>query len=283
MKLQKLVITAAACCTCGIVGCSESEEPSTPTSVRLEKGQPPSAADSPALPGSTFGSQGWAPDKPPVPAANVTPDHEHVMHVDWVDVDSVEAMTAAADVIVQGRIMLQRHDAFRAHARAEEKDGVTPTAGPDGRMPTSDIAITLVTLQVDKIVSMAPGMQSLGRTSVAVGGNVELLFPGGLMEDGCLVEPEDNPLPKVGEEGVFFLQRLEGGMNPVGMTSMTGVYATVGGYQGRLSVENQVIVPTPARSPRPDTIGVTQFYGQPALEVVAHVAGIQRALAPSRP
>ena len=192
----------------------------------VDKSQPPDPSLSIPAPSSSSGANGWAPDKP-IPLAQINPDHQHVMHVDWVQLSSVAELADSSEVIARGHIVHREFGALRAYAQA--KDGLSAPLGPDGKPPSTDLPITVAKLQIDEVLQVQGDLKT---STGLVGGSLDLLFPGGLMEDGCISEPEDSPLPVQGEEGLFFLKSVTGGVTPVGAVSSAGAVRDHGRLSG---------------------------------------------------
>lgn len=61
------------------------------------------------------------------------------------------------------------------------------------------------TCWIDDLARSSVALKTASGGVVAQGATVEVMFPGGLLSDGCTLAPQDNPLPKAGEQAVFFL------------------------------------------------------------------------------
>src|SRR5690606_37496379 len=113
-----------------------------------------------------------------------------------------------------------RFDVIRTYARS--KVAGQPT-GPESGIYT-DLPVTIATVRIDDIARTSRSLQTPSGGAIAAGATVDVMFPGGLLSDGCVIEPEDSPLPQVGEQAIFFLTP-HGGVEPLATASMTGVYA----------------------------------------------------------
>ena len=90
---------------------------------------------------------------------------------------------------------------------------------------------------------------------VAPAGTIEVEELGGPLKDGCVLEPEDNPLLQRGDEALLFLANHR-----------TGAYHTIGGYQGRFDIHEGLVSPLTSRY-HPDAT-FNRFDRRPQNEVI---------------
>lgn len=171
----------------------------------------------------------WMPGTPP-------PSHTHVegtghsLVMDWVrDEGSVEDLTDHSALVVHGQVESTRFDVMRAHAQSKQSPG-------EASGTYSDLPVTIATVRINDIARASEGLKSASGGVVAQGATVDVVFPGGLLSDGCMLAPADNPLPQLGERAVFFLTP-QGGDKPVAASARTELYSVTGGPLGRVLVK----------------------------------------------
>jgi hypothetical protein len=92
-----------------------------------------------------------------------------------------------------------------ARGRAQSKVEGQPSGEQLGR--STDLPVTIATVRIGDLARSSLNLKSASGGAIAQGATVDVMFPGGLLSDGCTLAPRDNPLPKVGEQAVFFLTR----------------------------------------------------------------------------
>ncbi len=95
-------------------------------------------------------------------------------------------------------------------------------------------------MRVGDIARSSLDLKAASGGALAQGATVDVIFPGGLLADGCTLAPADSPLPRVGEQSVLFLTP-QGGARPLAANSLTGLYAVTGGPRGRVLVQGDVV------------------------------------------
>ncbi|NVJ08915.1 matrixin family metalloprotease [Myxococcus sp. AM001] len=159
---------------------------------------------------------------------------EHSLVMDWVRGEgSIEDLTDHSALIIHGQVESTRFDVMRAHAKSKVEG--QPTDEESGAY--SDLPVTIATVRINDIARTSAGLKSASGGVVAQGTTVEVVFPGGLLSDGCMLAPADNPLPKLGERAVFFLTP-QGGDKPVAASALTELYSVTGGPLGRIPVQD---------------------------------------------
>jgi hypothetical protein len=162
---------------------------------------------------------------------------EHTLQMDWVRHEgSVEDLTDHSALIVGGRVESTRFDVLRAYAQSKTEG--QPSGEASGIY--SDLPVTIATVRINDIARSSLDLKTAAGGTIAQGTTVEVMFPGGLLSDGCTLAPTDNPLPKVGEQAVLFLTP-QGGSKPLAASSMTGVYSLTGGPLGRVLVQDGLV------------------------------------------
>ncbi|MFP2903135.1 hypothetical protein, partial [Corallococcus sp. 4LFB] len=205
----------------------------------------------------------WVPETP-VPAAAHAEGTEHTLQVDWVlQEKTVEDLTDHSALIIDGKVESTRYDVLRTYARSKT-EGALP--GELSGLYT-DLPVTIATVRIAGLTRTSRELQSASGGVVAPGATVDVLYPGGLLADGCTLAPEDSPLPEVGEQAVLFLAPQEG-VKPLAAQSLTGVYAVTGGPVGRVLVKGG-LVQGPS-SPRHAT-ALEQHLGGPVDALLARV------------
>jgi hypothetical protein len=175
----------------------------------------------------------WVPGTP-MPTHKHAEGTGHTLAIDWIRHEgSVDDLTDLSALIIGGRVESTRFDVIRAYAQS--KVAGQPSGAESGSY--TDLPVTIATVRIDGLARSSLELKSASGGAVARGATVDVMFPGGLLSDGCTLEPEDNPLPKVGEQAVLFLTP-QGGAAPLAASSMTGVYAVTGGPMGRFLVKD---------------------------------------------
>ncbi|MCY1032718.1 matrixin family metalloprotease [Corallococcus sp. BB11-1] len=174
----------------------------------------------------------WVPETP-VPTPAHAQGTEHTLSIDWIlQEKSVEALTDHSALIINGRVESTRYDVIRTHAQSKTEGAPSGEAGD----LYTDLPVTIATVRIDDLARSSRELQASSGGVLAQGATVDVMFPGGLLADGCLLAPEDNPLPRTGEQAVFFLTPQEGA-RPLAAQSLKGVYAVTGGPVGRVLVQ----------------------------------------------
>ncbi|MCP3166043.1 matrixin family metalloprotease [Myxococcus qinghaiensis] len=175
----------------------------------------------------------WVPGTPP-PSHTHVEGTEHSLVMDWVrEEGSIEDLTDHSALVVRGQVESTRFDVMRAHAQSKVEG--QPTGEASGAY--SDLPVVIATVRIDDIARASAGLKSASGGVVAQGATVDVVFPGGLLSDGCMLAPADNPLPKMGERAVYFLTP-QGGDKPVAASARTELYSVTGGPLGRVLVQD---------------------------------------------
>ncbi len=178
----------------------------------------------------------WVPGTP-LPTHSHAEGTAHSLEMDWIRRDgSVDDLTDHSALIINGRVESTRYDVVRAWAQSKVEGQPT---GPESGI-YSDLPVTIATVRIGDLARSSQGLKTASGATVAQGTTVEIVFPGGLLGDGCTMAPEDSTLPQVGEQAVFFLTP-QGGSAPLAMGSTTGVYSVTGGPLGRIPVRDGLI------------------------------------------
>jgi hypothetical protein len=213
----------------------------------------------------------WVPGTP-VPAHAHAEGTHHTLTVDWIlEEDSVDELTDHSALVINGRVESTRFDVVRAWAQSK-LDG-QPTGEASGSY--NDLPVTIATVRIGDIARASQGLKTASGGALAQGATVDVMFPGGLLADGCTLAPEDNPLPKVGEQAVFFLTP-QGGTAAMAAGSTAGVYALTGGPRGRVLVQDDRI--QGASAPRHAT-AIEAHVGQPVEALLEKVSARAQAVA----
>jgi hypothetical protein len=170
-------------------------------------------------------------------------DHFHGLKVEWVTLPNFESVVANAHLIVHGRVVAQR-----------------TVPGPVEKAPPR----TVSTVSVHAVArSAGPGVSSIEDTEVAPGRRIEIDQIGGVLQDGCLIEPHESPVLRAAEEGIFLLSsdEIRGGRS--------GAYHVLGGFQGRLAVREGLVAPVVPGS----TTG-QRYHGRPVADVMSELKGL---------
>ncbi|WP_426751569.1 matrixin family metalloprotease [Myxococcus sp. Y35] len=217
----------------------------------------------------------WVPGTP-VPTHAHAEGTAHTLTVDWIlEEDSIDALTDHSALIINGRVESTRFDVVRAHALSKE-DG-RPLGEESGLY--SDLPVTIATVRIADVARSSMELKSASGGVLAQGATVDVVFPGGLLADGCTLAPEDNPLPKVGEQSVLFLTP-QVGEKPMVASSLSGLYAVTGGPRGRILVEGG-LVQSAGDSHHATALGA--HVGQPVDALLAKVEERARTVAYVRP
>lgn len=223
----------------GVVGCAKTAGDETP---------PPAPAEGQV--------EAWVPGTP-APAHAHAEGTEHSLMVDWIlEEDTIEELTDHSALVIDGSVVSTRYDVVRTFAQSKLEG--QPTGEASGIY--TDLPVTIATVRVGDIARASQGLKSASGGALAQGATVEVMFPGGLLADGCTMEPEDNPLPKVGEQAVFFLTPQGNGTAPMATRSMAGIYALTGGPRGRVLVEGDRVQGTASAR---HAVAIEEHVGQP--------------------
>lgn len=223
---------------------------------------PPTPEDSQVL--------AWVPGTP-MPTHNHAEGTTHTMEVDWIRHDgSVDELTDHSALIIHGRVESTRYDVIRSWAQS--KVAGQPT-GPESGI-YSDVPVTLATVRIHDLARSSQELKAVSGGTVAQGATVEIMFPGGLLADGCTLAPADSALPKAGEQAVFFLSP-QGGSAPLAMRSTTGVYSVTGGPLGFIPVQDGLIQDAGSRR---QAASVDSYAGKPVSALLEQVASRTRSV-----
>lgn len=196
---------------------------------------------------------------------------QHTLEVDWLRHDgSVEELTDHSALIINGRVESTRFDVIRSWAQS--KVAGQPTGEASGIY--DDLPVTIATVRIDGLARSSLELKTASGGAMAQGATVDVVFPGGLLSDGCTLTPQDNPLPKVGEQAVLFLTP-QAGTAPLAMRTTTGVYSVTGGPLGRVLVRDGLI--QGASSTRQVT-GLDTNVGAPVTALLDRVAARAKAV-----
>ncbi len=216
--------------------------------------------------------EAWVPGTP-VPAHQHADGTAHTLMVDWIlEEDSVEELTDHSALVIDGRVESTRYDVIRTWAQSKVEG--QPSGEASGIY--TDLPVTIATVRVGDVARASQGLKSASGGALAQGATVDVVFPGGLLADGCTLEPEDNPLPKVGEQALFFLTPQGNGAVPMALRSTAGLYALTGGPRGRVRVQDGRV--QDAGSPR-HAVAIEEHIGQPVEALLDRVETRARAVA----
>lgn len=178
----------------------------------------------------------WVPGKP-MPARAHAEGTTHTLEMDWVRHEgSIEDLTDHSALVINGRVESTRFDVIRTYAQSKTEG--QPSGEASGIY--NDLPVTIATVRISDLARSSLALETVSGGAVAHGATVDVMFPGGLLSDGCTLAPTDNPLPKVGEQAVLFLTP-QGGDKPLAASSMTGVYSVTGGPLGRVLVQDGLV------------------------------------------
>ncbi len=179
----------------------------------------------------------WVPGTPKPSAQAHADGTTHTLEMDWLRHEgSVEDLTDHSALIVRAQVVSTRFDVLRAWAQSKMEG--QPTGSESGLY--SDLPVTIATVRIDDLARSSTELKSASGGAIAQGATVDVMFPGGLLSDGCTLAPSDNPLPKVGEQSVLFLTP-QGGSGTLAASSTTGVYSVTGGPLGRVLVQDGLL------------------------------------------
>jgi hypothetical protein len=213
----------------------------------------------------------WVPGTP-LPAHAHAEGTTHALTMDWVlQENSVDELTDHSALIINGKVESTRFDVIRAYAQSKVEG--QPTGEASGIY--SDLPVTIATVRVDGLARAEQGLKTASGSVVAQGATVDVLFPGGLLADGCTLAPEDSALPKVGEQSVFFLTP-QGGTASMAARSTAGIYAVTGGPRGRVQVQGGLV--QGSSSPR-HAAAIEAYVGQPVDSLLNKVEARAQAVA----
>jgi hypothetical protein len=250
-----LVASAAAVVGASITNCSVDATESGPGAPAPEEAARPAAAVASRTDGLTLLAGEFDP---------VARGHEHPSHVDWVSVGNLEEMTRESDLVARGRVVAVRRAARRLLPWNEkEQRYLTPEEAGD---VFDEIPLTVSTIELDQVVRAKDGAVAIDGRDVADKSTIEIVELGGRLPDGCVSSPEDKPLLRLEEEAVFFLSAVGG--------KRVGAYHVVGGWQGRMDVEQGAIHPL-ARDVHPSVRELVQYDGRGVDDFIADVRAIQ--------
>ncbi|MFP2931873.1 matrixin family metalloprotease [Pyxidicoccus sp. 3LG] len=213
----------------------------------------------------------WVPGTP-VPTHAHAEGTAHTLTVDWIlEEDSVEELTDHSALIIDGRVESTRFDVIRTYAQSKVEGH--PTGEESGIY--TDLPVTIATVRIGELARSSQGLKTASGGALARGATVDVMFPGGLLADGCTLAPEDNPLPEVGEQAVFFLTP-QGGTTSMAARSTAGVYAVTGGPRGRVLVQGGLV--QGASSSR-HAAAIEEHVGQPVDALLEKVEARAQAVA----
>ena len=159
--------------------------------------------------------------------------HNHHLYVDWQLQPNIAALVGKAPLVIRGHVVSERQDAFRSYPYDHAKGRLLTAADPGVQFLDSPLVVTSIV--VDEIVRAA-------QTAPAIGSTLDVLAPGGHIGDGCRVEPEDYPLPAIGDSALFLLDPFQG-MTPIRTPAASPLYTVVGGFQGRMPISGTSVHP----------------------------------------
>jgi hypothetical protein len=211
----------------------------------------------------------WVPGKP-MPTHAHAEGTEHSLEMDWVrDEGSIEELTDHSALIIGGRVESTRFDVVRSYAQSKLEG--QPSGEASGIY--TDLPVTIATVRIDGLARSSLELKTASGGVIARGATVDVMFPGGLLSDGCTLAPTDNPLPKVGEQAVLFLTP-QGGTRPLAARSMTGVYSVTGGPMGRVLVQDGLVQ---GASSSHGATAINALVGKPVDALLARVEARARA------
>ena len=193
-------------------------------------------ADEAKVSGEATEVTAWVPGTPK-PSHVHADGTTHTLEMDWIRHEgSVEDLTDHSALIVRAQVVSTRFDVMRAWAQSKVEGQPT---GPESGI-YSDLPVTIATVRIDDLARASAGLKTAAGGTIAQGTTVDVMFPGGLLSDGCTLAPSDSPLPQVGEQSVLFLTP-KGGSGTLTASSMTGVYSVTGGPLGRVLVRDGLV------------------------------------------
>jgi hypothetical protein len=212
----------------------------------------------------------WVPGTP-VPAQAHAEGTAHTMEMDWIRRDgSVDGLTDHSALIVSGQVESTRYDVVRAWAQSKVEGQPT---GPESGI-YSDLPVTIATVRIGDIARSSQELKTASGGTVAQGSTVEIMFPGGLLADGCTMAPQDSSLPVVGAQAVFFLVP-QGGTAPLAKRTVEGLYSVTGGPLGQFQVKDGLIQAAGAERHAAATEG---YAGKPVSALLERAASRAKAV-----
>jgi hypothetical protein len=145
----------------------------------------------------------------------------HVMESDYPIYNDLYSLASSSDAIIRGGIEQQL-----------PSEKIVPTGVQFGDLPerkVTELGFLITKAQV-RITDVLKGSTALLNAPIVV-------IQGGGQKDGETYAMKDQPLSKSGDDVVFFLHQLD-----------DGVYAIVGGPQGRFKIVNEILT-SEAESP----------------------------------
>lgn len=156
--------------------------------------------------------------------------HSHPVIVEWRTVDSFEQLLGASDLVVEGTVVDRRFVNQRLYGYSAEKGRLL--GAEEAGQEYTDLRLTESTVRIDRLAR-----QSGRAAAFKEGDRIVVSELGGLLDDGCVATPDDKPLLERGDEVVLYLSSA----------GRPGVFHQVGGWQGRLYVDQGVVHPLAAR------------------------------------
>lgn len=187
-------------------------------------------------------------------APGASDGHQHLLEVDWMPFSEAQIYEASV-AVVRGRVVEQRYGFHRTYPFDPDRGReLTPEEAGD---EFAELPLTTSRVAIDERYSDAQG---------AMESSIDIVQLGGRYADGCWVEPNEQPLLRVGDELVAFLKPT--GMLPIGAADRG--YAIVGGQQGMVPVRGAVL------DPLADTV-FTRYAGRPVAELARDFQGFAKA------
>jgi hypothetical protein len=198
---------------------------------------------------------------PGLPMPTETGQRAGTLQMDWVEsAHTLDALTDYSTLIVSGRVESVRYDVIRTYAQAKDSNEVPRDI--HGNILHDDTPVTIATVRINEAARILPNLRTRTGGLISEGGTVDVLFPGGLLMDGTIVESDEDPLPKVGEETVLFLDQASG-TAPLATGTLTGLFVPVDGPTGRLRVEDGILRGPAAGSEPIRSLATKDFHGKP--------------------
>jgi hypothetical protein len=165
------------------------------------------------------------------PSANLSLQKQRGIKVHWLPFDNLDEVVNNSHIIVQGRVVDQR----------------TVTQGID-----KDVPLTISTVLVNRVVRTMADVTSVSGKQVKVGQRIEIVELGGRMPDGSMLEPEEAPVLREGDEALFFLrsQRIDLSGQDAAVKPRLGAYHVTGGFQGRWAISGGQVHPLSTQTAR---------------------------------
>lgn len=183
---------------------------------------------------------------PVAPGPELFAAPEESLEVEWTPVEESDLFAVSRLIAV-------------AHITALEPAShvATPWSNDLGRYLTvdeagddvSELPLTILTIEISDVLraDMARGGSIARRGSQA-----RVVMLGGRRENGTVVSVNGQPIPEVGDEGVFFLANP---LRPTGEQDLRGVYSLTGGGKGLVPIRSAAIQPA-SDSPFSDFTGL---------------------------